>query len=159
MTMSCHPSDKYFWFGKPRFVLYLLHFSLFESAFQISSFGRIACLDVGITPSIFKITLGFGKIFICNYVSLPLYALITGTRKRSTSDELGVSSVGSMHGSITNHSSRFIDGRPTSMALMRYIWTTRRGMRNEEFVDEMQVDDDVGGSYDTQTPISRSIIR
>jgi succinate dehydrogenase flavin-adding protein (antitoxin of CptAB toxin-antitoxin module) len=45
------------------------------------------------------------------------------------------------------------------MALMRIIWTTRRGMRDEEFVDEMQADDDVGGSYDTQTPISRSIIR
>ena len=32
------PSDEHFWFGKPRIILYLIHFILFQNAFEIAFF-------------------------------------------------------------------------------------------------------------------------
>ena len=32
------PSDHHFWFGKPRIILYLIHFILFQNAFEIAFF-------------------------------------------------------------------------------------------------------------------------
>lgn len=33
-----NPSDEHFWFHRPRIVLYLLHFILFQNAFEIAFF-------------------------------------------------------------------------------------------------------------------------
>lgn len=32
------PSDEHFWFSKPQIVLYLIHFILFQNAFEIAFF-------------------------------------------------------------------------------------------------------------------------
>ena len=32
------PSDRHFWFGKPRIILYLIHFILFQNSFEIAFF-------------------------------------------------------------------------------------------------------------------------
>jgi hypothetical protein len=32
------PSDSHFWFGKPRIILYLIHFILFQNSFEIAFF-------------------------------------------------------------------------------------------------------------------------
>jgi mlo protein len=32
------PSDEHFWFGRPRIVLHLIHFILFQNAFELSFF-------------------------------------------------------------------------------------------------------------------------
>lgn len=32
------PSDEFFWFGKPRLVIYLIHFILFQNSFEIAFF-------------------------------------------------------------------------------------------------------------------------
>ena len=33
-----NPSDEHFWFGRPKIVLYLIHFILFQNAFDIAFF-------------------------------------------------------------------------------------------------------------------------
>ena len=33
-----NPSDEHFWFGRPKIVLYLIHFILFQNAFEIAFF-------------------------------------------------------------------------------------------------------------------------
>ncbi|KAG5546466.1 hypothetical protein RHGRI_018601 [Rhododendron griersonianum] len=75
-------SDKYFWFGRPQLVLNLIHFALFQNAFQITYF-----LWIWRTLSdTLQLTLNclnelcwahrFGVLFLCSYITLPLYALV-----------------------------------------------------------------------------------
>lgn len=90
-------SDKYFWFGKPQLVLYLIHFALFSNAFQITyffwiwySFGLKSCFHTDFKLAIIKVGFGVGVLCLCSYITLPLYALVTqmGTRmKKSIFDE------------------------------------------------------------------------
>ncbi|KAL7090670.1 hypothetical protein ACP275_12G056000 [Erythranthe tilingii] len=90
-------SNKYFWFGRPEFMLSLIHFALFQNAFQVTYFlwiwyeyGVKSCFhnDFGLT--IGKVGLGVAVLFLCSYITLPLYALIAqmgSNMKKSIFDE------------------------------------------------------------------------
>ncbi|CAJ2635948.1 unnamed protein product [Trifolium pratense] len=90
-------SDKYFWFGKPQLILHLIHFALFQNAFQITyflwiwySFGMKNCFHADSKAAIIKVALGVLALCLCSYITLPLYALVTqmGSRmKKSIFDE------------------------------------------------------------------------
>uniref|UniRef100_A0A2P2KHL1 MLO-like protein n=2 Tax=Rhizophora mucronata TaxID=61149 RepID=A0A2P2KHL1_RHIMU len=90
-------SDKYFWFGRPYLVLHLIHFALFQNAFQITyffwiwySFGLKSCFHANFKLVIIKVGLGIGVLFVCSYITLPLYALVTqmgSCMKKSIFDE------------------------------------------------------------------------
>ncbi|KAI4386872.1 hypothetical protein MLD38_004759 [Melastoma candidum] len=90
-------SDKYFWFGRPQLVLHLIHFALFQNAFQITyflwilySFGLNSCFHDNLKLAFVKVGLGLGTLFVCSYVTLPLYALVTqmgSCMKKSIFDE------------------------------------------------------------------------
>ncbi|KAK4368230.1 hypothetical protein RND71_012022 [Anisodus tanguticus] len=90
-------SDKYFWFGRPQLVLHLIHFALFQNAFQITYFlwiwyeyGLKSCFHEAFELVIAKIVVGVGVLFVCSYITLPLYALITqmgSNMKKSIFDE------------------------------------------------------------------------
>ncbi|KAA8532089.1 hypothetical protein F0562_006769 [Nyssa sinensis] len=76
-------SDRYFWFGWPPLVLHLIHFTLFQNAFQIIyflwiwyEFGLKSCFHDNFKLVIIKTALGVGVLFFCSYITLPLYALI-----------------------------------------------------------------------------------
>ncbi|XP_057799040.1 MLO-like protein 6 [Salvia miltiorrhiza] len=78
-----HPSDDLFWFGRPRFMLFLIHFVLFLNAFQIAffawswyEFGYPSCYHENIEDIIIRIAMGVIIQFLCSYVTLPLYALV-----------------------------------------------------------------------------------
>ncbi|XP_024036286.1 MLO-like protein 10 isoform X3 [Citrus clementina] len=58
-------SDQYFWFGRPQLVLHLIHFALFQNAFQITyffwiwySFSLKSCFHANFTLAIMKVALG-----------------------------------------------------------------------------------------------------
>ncbi|GAA0166701.1 hypothetical protein LIER_21797 [Lithospermum erythrorhizon] len=90
-------SDKYFWFNRPQLVLNLIHFILFQNAFQITyvlwiwyEFGLSSCFDEEIGFVIAKFCLGIGVLVLCSYITLPLYALIAqmgSHMKKSIFDE------------------------------------------------------------------------
>ncbi|WRX10735.1 Mlo-related protein - like 1 [Theobroma cacao] len=90
-------SNKYFWFGRPQLVLYLIHFALFQNAFQITyflwilySFGLDSCFHGNLKIAIIKVSLGVGALCLCSYITLPLYALVTqmgSNMKKSIFDE------------------------------------------------------------------------
>lgn len=90
-------SDKYFWFGRPQLVLHLIHFALFQNAFQIIyffwiwySFGLNSCFHANIKLAIAKAALGVAVLCLCSYITLPLYALVTqmgSQMKKSIFDE------------------------------------------------------------------------
>ncbi|KAL1194033.1 MLO-like protein 9 [Cardamine amara subsp. amara] len=90
-------SDQHFWFGKPAIVLHMIHFVLFQNAFEITyfiwiwyEFGLRSCFHHHFGLIIIRVCLGVGVQFLCSYITLPLYALVTqmgSTMKRSVFDE------------------------------------------------------------------------
>ncbi|XP_010253610.1 PREDICTED: MLO-like protein 6 [Nelumbo nucifera] len=78
------PGDDLFWFNRPRLILYLIHFVLFQNAFQLAffawtwfEFGMKSCFHEHTEDVVIKITMGVIIQFLCSYVTLPLYALVT----------------------------------------------------------------------------------
>ncbi|XP_026662382.2 LOW QUALITY PROTEIN: MLO-like protein 6 [Phoenix dactylifera] len=78
------PTDDLFWFNRPGLLLYLIHFVLFQNAFQLaffawswSEFGLPSCFHKNIEDIIIRISMGVLIQVLCSYVTLPLYALVT----------------------------------------------------------------------------------
>ncbi|KAK9057492.1 hypothetical protein SSX86_022328 [Deinandra increscens subsp. villosa] len=91
------PSDDHFWFHRPRIVLFLIHFILFQNAFEIAFFfwiwvqyGFDSCIMGQVRYIIPRLIIGVFIQIMCSYSTLPLYALVTqmGTNfKKSIFDE------------------------------------------------------------------------
>ncbi|XP_076887846.1 MLO-like protein 11 [Bidens hawaiensis] len=78
------PRDELFWFKKPELLLFLIHFILFQNAFELASFfwfwwqfGYNSCFIKNHTVVYIRLILGFMGQFLCSYSTLPLYALVT----------------------------------------------------------------------------------
>ncbi|PON84101.1 Mlo-related protein [Trema orientale] len=78
------PRDDLFWFKKPELLLSLIHFILFQNAFELASFfwfwwqfGYNSCFIQNHLLVYFRLILGFAGQFLCSYSTLPLYALVT----------------------------------------------------------------------------------
>ncbi|KAJ0453295.1 hypothetical protein HanHA300_Chr15g0588771 [Helianthus annuus] len=91
-TPVVKPADDLFWFGRPHLVLLLINFVLFQNAFQLAflwwswdTFG-FTCFHRRTEDIVIRITMGVVIQFLCSYVTLPLYALVTqmGSRMKPT---------------------------------------------------------------------------
>lgn len=78
------PRDDLFWFKKPELLLSLIHFILFQNAFELASFfwfwwqfGYNSCFIRNHMLVYARLILGFVGQFLCSYSTLPLYALVT----------------------------------------------------------------------------------
>ncbi|XP_054801090.1 MLO-like protein 2 [Prosopis cineraria] len=78
------PGDELFWFNRPRFLLNLMHFVLFQNAFQLAffayttyAFGIRSCFHREIQNIVIRLATGVIIQVLCSYVTLPLYALVT----------------------------------------------------------------------------------
>ncbi|GAU44386.1 hypothetical protein TSUD_100360 [Trifolium subterraneum] len=78
------PRDELFWFKKPELLLSLIHFILFQNAFELASFfwfwwqfGYNSCFIRNHLLVYLRLILGFAGQFLCSYSTLPLYALVT----------------------------------------------------------------------------------
>lgn len=78
------PRDELFWFKKPELLLSLIHFVLFQNAFELASFfwfwwqfGYNSCFITNHTLVYLRLIMGFAGQFLCSYSTLPLYALVT----------------------------------------------------------------------------------
>ncbi|KAL3845904.1 hypothetical protein ACJIZ3_003307 [Penstemon smallii] len=90
-------SDKHFWFSSPTLILYLIHLTLFQNAFEIThfiwisyEFGLRSCFARDDRITYLRVALGLGVQFLVSYITLPLYALVTqmgSHMKRSIFDE------------------------------------------------------------------------
>ncbi|KAL0844576.1 hypothetical protein Bca101_017822 [Brassica carinata] len=87
------PGDDLFWFGRPRFILFLIHLVLFTNAFQLAffvwstyEFTLKNCFHDKTEDIAIRITMGVLIQVVCSYITLPLYALVTqmGTSMRPT---------------------------------------------------------------------------
>ncbi|XP_068654899.1 MLO-like protein 1 [Aristolochia californica] len=78
------PSDDHFWLHRPRIVLYLIHFILFQNAFEIAFFfwilttyGWDSCIMGQVRYIIPRLIIGVIIQILCSYSTLPLYAIVT----------------------------------------------------------------------------------
>ncbi|KAK9089304.1 hypothetical protein Scep_028386 [Stephania cephalantha] len=78
------PRDDLFWFKKPELLLSLIHFILFQNAFELASFfwfwwqfGYNSCFIKNHLLVYIRLIIGFTGQFLCSYSTLPLYALVT----------------------------------------------------------------------------------
>ncbi|KAF5181824.1 Mlo-like protein [Thalictrum thalictroides] len=78
------PRDDLFWFKKPQLLLSLIHFILFQNAFELASFfwfwwqfGYDSCFISKHKLVYTRLIIGFAGQFLCSYSTLPLYALVT----------------------------------------------------------------------------------
>ncbi|KAL3639863.1 MLO-like protein 11 [Castilleja foliolosa] len=78
------PRDELFWFNKPELLLSLIHFILFQNAFELASFfwfwwqfGYNSCFISNHNLVYVRLIVGFAGQFLCSYSTLPLYALVT----------------------------------------------------------------------------------
>ncbi|MCL7032205.1 hypothetical protein MKW94_009455 [Papaver nudicaule] len=78
------PSEELFWFSRPRIVLFLIHFILFQNAFEIAfffwiwvQFGFDSCIMGQVRYIIPRLVIGVFIQVLCSYSTLPLYAIVT----------------------------------------------------------------------------------
>ncbi|PHU16192.1 MLO-like protein 1 [Capsicum chinense] len=78
------PSDDHFWFDRPQIILFLIHFILFQNAFEIAFFfwilfqyGFFSCIMGKYVFVIPRLVIGVVIQVLCSYSTLPLYALVT----------------------------------------------------------------------------------
>ncbi|ESQ37926.1 hypothetical protein EUTSA_v10028582mg [Eutrema salsugineum] len=78
------PSDEHFWFSKPQVVLYLIHFILFQNAFEIAFFfwiwvtyGFDSCIMGQVRYIVPRLVIGVFIQVLCSYSTLPLYAIVS----------------------------------------------------------------------------------
>ncbi|KAK0578195.1 hypothetical protein LWI29_006549 [Acer saccharum] len=83
-TLLVKPSDDLFWFNRPKLVLHLIHFILFQNSFQLAfftwtwyKFGLRSCFHQETEEIVIRLVLGVVVHILCAYVTLPLYALVT----------------------------------------------------------------------------------
>ncbi|RZC80662.1 hypothetical protein C5167_043240 [Papaver somniferum] len=82
--VKLRPRDDLFWFKKPVLLLNLIHFVLFQNAFELASFfwfwwqfGYNSCFIRNHFLVYIRLVFGFAGQFLCSYSTLPLYALVT----------------------------------------------------------------------------------
>ncbi|TYH67917.1 hypothetical protein ES332_D06G222400v1 [Gossypium tomentosum] len=92
-TPLVEPGDELFWFGRPSFLLLLIHIVLFTNAFQLAffvwstyEFTINSCYHEKVEDIVIRISMGVIIQVLCSYVTLPLYALVNqmGTKMRPT---------------------------------------------------------------------------
>ncbi|PON56658.1 Mlo-related protein [Parasponia andersonii] len=91
------PSDDHFWFSYPQFVLFLIHFILFQNSFEIAFFFWIwvqysfdSCIMGQVRYIVPRLIIGVFIQVLCSYSTLPLYAIVTqmgSSFKRAIFDE------------------------------------------------------------------------
>ncbi|KAF3674889.1 putative auxin response factor 3-like isoform X1 [Capsicum annuum] len=80
-NLVVRPDDQFFWFAKPKLLLHLMHFILFQYKYGLNSCFHRKTVDI-----VTRIVMGVLVHFLCGYVTLPLYALVTqmGTKIKNS---------------------------------------------------------------------------
>ncbi|OMP09270.1 Mlo-related protein [Corchorus olitorius] len=78
------PSNKYFWFNRPQWILFLIHYTLFQNAFQMAFFLWVvfkysihSCFHEELSFALVRVISGIGLHILCSYITFPLYSLVT----------------------------------------------------------------------------------
>lgn len=78
------PTNNFFWFNRPRWILFLIHYTLFQNAYQMAyflwkwyEFGITTCFHEKLYVVMIRVLLGVALQILCSYITFPLYTLVT----------------------------------------------------------------------------------
>ncbi|KAJ6684576.1 MLO-LIKE PROTEIN 1 [Salix purpurea] len=78
------PNNKFFWFNRPHWILFMIHYTLFQNAFQMAfflwtwyEFGIKSCFHENLAVILTRVFPGLVLQFVCSYITFPLYSLVT----------------------------------------------------------------------------------
>ncbi|KAM5559845.1 MLO-like protein 6 [Rosa sericea] len=118
------PGDHLFWFNNPRLILHIIHFVLFQNAFQLAffawtwyEFGLKSCFHDKLEDVVLRITMGVIIQILCSYVTLPLYALVTqmgSTMKPTIFNDRVANAIRKWHHAAKKHVKQSKHSVPTS---------------------------------------------
>ncbi|XP_057776267.1 MLO protein homolog 1-like isoform X2 [Salvia miltiorrhiza] len=66
------PSNNFFWFNRPQWILFLIHFTLFQYEFGITT-----CFHEALFVVLIRVFLGLALQIVSSYITFPLYTLVT----------------------------------------------------------------------------------
>ncbi|KAJ7953140.1 MLO-like protein [Quillaja saponaria] len=76
--------DELFWFGNPRFLLWLIHLISFQNAFEMATFlwslweiKEPSCFMNNRTLIVIRLSFGVISQFWCSFITFPLYVIVT----------------------------------------------------------------------------------
>ncbi|KAG0581803.1 hypothetical protein M758_3G010600 [Ceratodon purpureus] len=125
------PRDDLFWFSKPRLLIKLIHFILFQNAFELAFFfwamfeyGFNSCLVGKKWMIIVRLGMGVFVQILCSASTLPLYALVSqmgSTVKGTIFKEETISDIHKWHEKATQKSKSHPRQRPVSHRLAGII--------------------------------------
>ncbi|BBN06024.1 mlo protein [Marchantia polymorpha subsp. ruderalis] len=93
MAEAVIPSNELFWFERPKVLLKLIHFVIFQNSFELAvffwlwaTFGWNSCILGNHTLLIVRLVVGLLTQLLASYSTLPIYALVTqmGTHMKTT---------------------------------------------------------------------------
>ncbi|KAL6133372.1 hypothetical protein ACLB2K_065609 [Fragaria x ananassa] len=123
-TPLVEPGDHLFWFNNPRLILHIIHFVLFQNAFQLAffawtwyEFGLKSCFHDKLEDVVLRITMGVVIQILCSYVTLPLYALVTqmgSTMKPTIFNDRVANAIRKWHRAAKKHVKQSKHSVPTS---------------------------------------------
>lgn len=132
-------SDEYFWFSQPQFILHLLHFTLFQNAFQMTyflwilyEFGMKSCFHDKQVFVLVKIVIGICAMVLCSYSTLPLYALVTqmgSNMKKSIFDEQTSKALTKWHREVKRKQEENTEKSPSTQTLGGSSKSSRNSLR------------------------------
>ncbi|CAA7030957.1 unnamed protein product [Microthlaspi erraticum] len=83
-TPLVEPNDEHFWFSHPRFLLTILHYTLFMNTFEMANFvwitwkfGINSCYNEHRELVLTRLVIASTVQVLSSYITLPLYALVT----------------------------------------------------------------------------------
>ncbi|KAG5062326.1 hypothetical protein JHK85_003509 [Glycine max] len=107
------PGDDLFWFNRPGLLLFLIHLVLFQNAFQLAffswstyEFSINSCFHETTEDIVIRLVMGVVIQFLCSYVTLPLYALVTqmgSTMKPTIFNQRVASALKNWHNTAKKH--------------------------------------------------------
>ncbi|XP_010680632.1 MLO-like protein 10 isoform X2 [Beta vulgaris subsp. vulgaris] len=132
-------SDEYFWLSWPQFILHLLHFALFQNAFQLTyflwilyEFGMKSCFHDKEIYVLIKIFIGIVAMILCSYSTLPLYALVTqmgSNMKKSVFDEQTSKALTKWHMEVKRKQEEKTEKSPSTRTLGGSSKNSRKSLR------------------------------
>ncbi|KAL0417741.1 UNVERIFIED_CONTAM: MLO-like protein 6 [Sesamum radiatum] len=111
------PGDDLFWFNRPRLILYLINFVLFQYEFGLKS-----CFHEHVEDIVIRITMGVLIQILCSYVTLPLYALVTqmgSTMKPTIFNDRVATALRNWHHTAKKHIKQSKHSAPTTPTSIR----------------------------------------
>ncbi|KAK0604643.1 hypothetical protein LWI29_017752 [Acer saccharum] len=143
---TVQPNDNLFWFNHPKYVLTLLHYTLFMNAFELAFFvwatlqyGIHSCYHERTDIIVVRLVLAVTVQVMCSYITLPLYALVTqmgSTFKRAMLNEKTSHALKQWHAGAKNRMKKRKDNSKSvhdiSSTSTTPLWTSNRTSTSQD---------------------------